>query len=40
MLDKPMTVKTEKIGPGFGHLDDTTMVRVNCSLARVLGLAG
>lgn len=40
MLDKPMTVKTDKIGPTFGHLDDSIMVRVNRSLALFLGLAG
>jgi len=40
MLDKPMTVKVDKIGPAFGHLDDTTMVSVNRSLALLLGLAG
>lgn len=40
MLDKPMTVKADKIGATFGHLDDTSMVSVNRSLALVLGLAG
>lgn len=40
MLDKPMTVKTEKVGPSFGHLDDLAMVGVSRSLALVLGLAG
>lgn len=40
MLDKPMTVKTDKIGAPFGRLDDTTMVSVNRSLALFLGLAG
>ena len=40
MLDKPMTVKVDKIGPSFGHLDDATMVSVNRSLALFLGLAG
>lgn len=40
MLDKPMTVKADKIGPAFGHLDDASMVSVNRSLALVLGLAG
>lgn len=40
MLDKPITVKTEKVGPVFGHLDDTTMISVNRSLALFLGLAG
>ncbi|MEN8742883.1 MAG: type II toxin-antitoxin system PemK/MazF family toxin [Phaeobacter gallaeciensis] len=40
MLDKPMTVKTDKVGPAFGFLDDATMVSVNRSLALFLGLAG
>lgn len=40
MLDKPMTVKTEKIGPSFGHLDDLAMIGVSRSLALLLGLAG
>ena len=40
MLDKPMTVKTDKIGSPFGHLDDTTMLSVSRSLALFLGLAG
>ena len=25
MLDKPMTVKVDKIGPAFGSLDDVVM---------------
>lgn len=40
MLDKPMTVKADKIGPTFGHLDDTAMLSVSRSLALFLGLAG
>lgn len=40
MLDKPMTVKADKIGPSFGQLDDATMVGVNRLLALFLGLAG
>lgn len=40
MLDKPITVKTEKIGPSFGHLDDLAMIGVSRSLALFLGLAG
>ena len=40
MLDKPMTVKTDKIGPAFGSLDDVAMVSVSRSLALFLGLAG
>jgi len=40
MLDKPMTVKADKIGPAFGSLDDMAMVSVSRSLALFLGLAG
>jgi mRNA interferase MazF len=40
MLDKPMTVKADKIDATFGHLDDATMVSVNRALALFLGLAG
>jgi mRNA interferase MazF len=40
MLDKPMTVKADKISAAFGHLDDATMVSVNRALALFLGLAG
>ena len=40
MMDKPMTVKTVKVGESFGHLDDTTMISVSRSLALLLGLAG
>jgi len=40
MVDKPITVASEKIGPVFGRLDDATMVSVNRSLALFLGLAG
>jgi mRNA interferase MazF len=40
MLDKPMTVKSEKLGPAFGHLDDLAMIGVSRSLALFLGLAG
>jgi mRNA interferase MazF len=39
MVDKPMTVKADKIGPVFGRLDDSIMVSVNRLLALVLGLA-
>jgi len=40
MLDKPMTVKIDKIGPAFGALDDAAMISVGRSLALFLGLAG
>ena len=40
MLDKPMTVKVDKIGPAFGSLDDVVMISVSRFLALFLGLAG
>ena len=40
MLDKPMTVRSERVGPTIGQLDDATMLRVNRSLVLFLGLAG
>jgi mRNA interferase MazF len=40
MLDKPMTVKADRIGSTFGSLDDVAMVSVSRSLALFLGLAG
>ncbi|MDE0208429.1 MAG: type II toxin-antitoxin system PemK/MazF family toxin [Boseongicola sp.] len=40
MLDKPMTVRAERIGPSIGQIDDTAMISVNRSLALFLGLAG
>ena len=40
MLDKPITVKADRIGQTIGRLDDATMLRVNRSLALFLGLAG
>lgn len=40
MLDKPVTVKAERIGSSIGQIDETTMVSVNRLLALFLGLAG
>lgn len=40
MIDKPMTVRADKIGAAFGRLDDTAMLSVNRSLALFLGLVG
>lgn len=40
MLDKPMTIKTAKIGSPFGNFDDLVMIGVSRSLALFLGLAG
>ncbi|MEI4482792.1 MULTISPECIES: type II toxin-antitoxin system PemK/MazF family toxin [unclassified Phyllobacterium] len=37
MVDKAMSVKRDKLGEPFGHLDDETMVSVNRSLALFLG---
>ena len=36
MLDKPMTVKVDKIGPAFGSLDDVVMISVSRFLACLL----
>lgn len=40
MIDKAMTVRTDKLGDVFGQLDDTAMLEVNRALALFLGLAG
>ncbi|MCY4237896.1 MAG: type II toxin-antitoxin system PemK/MazF family toxin [Rhodospirillaceae bacterium] len=40
MLDKPMTVRADKISPAFGRLGAATMVSVSQSLALFLGVAG
>jgi len=39
MVDKAMTVKRDKLGTPFGHLDDETMLAVTRSLALFLGFA-
>ena len=39
MIDKAMTVRTDKLGSAFGNLDQAAMLRVNRSLALLLGLA-
>jgi len=39
MVDKAMTIRREKIGKVFGHLDDGTMVSVSRLLALFLGFA-
>ncbi|MBB3192626.1 mRNA interferase MazF [Halomonas cerina] len=39
MVDKPMTVKRERIGEAFGHLEDSAMVAVNRALALFLGFS-
>ena len=40
MIDKPITIRVDRIGPAFGHLEDAALLRVNRSLALFLGLAG
>ena len=40
MIDKPMTVRRERLGQQFGQLDAETMISVNRSLALFLGLGG
>jgi len=37
-VDKAMSVKRDKLGPPFGHLDDETMLSVTRSLAVFLGI--
>lgn len=39
MVDKVQTVLREKIGPTFGHLDDSKLLAVNRALAVFLGFA-
>nr|WP_240454249.1 type II toxin-antitoxin system PemK/MazF family toxin [Halomonas sp. NO4] len=39
MVDKSMTVKRERVGEAFGHLDDSDMVAVNRALAVFLGFS-
>lgn len=38
MIDKAMSVKRDKLGAPFGHLDDEAMLTVTRSLAVFLGL--
>ena len=39
MIDKAMTVKRDKIGPSFGHIDADVLVEVERCLAVFLGIA-
>ena len=39
MIDKPMTVKRERVGAVIGHLGDSDMVAVTRALAVFLGFA-
>ena len=38
MIDKVMTVKTDKVGPAFGQIDADTFVEVERCLAVFLGI--
>lgn len=39
MIDKPMTIRRDKIGKIIGRLEDDTMLRVNRALAVWMGIA-
>jgi len=39
MVDKAMTVKRDKMGPAFGHIDADALVEVERCLAVFLGIA-
>jgi mRNA interferase MazF len=39
MVDKAMTVKRDKLGQAFGHIDADLMVEVERCLAVFLGIA-
>ena len=39
MVDKAMTVKRDKVGPAFGHIDADALVEVERCLAVFLGVA-
>ena len=39
MIDKPVTVRRERVGPRLGRLDRREVMRLNRALAFVLGLA-
>jgi hydroxyacylglutathione hydrolase len=38
-VDKPVTIRRERIGRHIGHLDDKDVARLNIALAFVMGLA-
>jgi mRNA interferase MazF len=40
MIDKAMTVRTDRLVGALGQLDDTAMLEVNRALALFLGVAG
>ena len=37
-IDRAMSVRNDKVGPVFGHLDDEDMVRINRAIAVFFGL--
>jgi len=39
MMDKIMTVKRDKVGPAFGHIDADALVQIERCLALFLGIA-
>ena len=39
MVDKAMSIRSEKLGAAFGRLADADMIRVNRALALFLGIA-
>ena len=39
MVDKAMTVKRDKVGPAFGHIDANAMVEIERCLAVFFGIA-
>ena len=39
MVDKAMSIRTERLGSSFGRLSDTDMTRINRALALFLGIA-
>ena len=39
MVDKAMSIRSEKLGAPFGRLAETDMIRVNRALALFLGIA-
>jgi len=39
MMDKIMTVRRDKVGPAFGHIDADALVQIERCLALFLGIA-
>jgi mRNA interferase MazF len=39
MVDKPVTIRRDRVGRVIGHLDDKDVARLNIALAFVIGLA-